>query len=248
MEIDADNFPIKVESGFVYEVFKIINSKALFLLDHIQRLNKSLKIKSLPLINIDKFVDLVSKFLDANNRVEGNVKIVIVVHDTGASIPIMYYIPHHYPSKNQYEKGVKLALQNAVRSTPHAKISNLQIRNKANSLISNSDIYETLLVNEENEITEGSRSNVFFIIGNELITAPDNMVLLGITRDKIISLANELKIPLRYEALAVDKIQNIDAAFIAGTSPGILQILGIEEFHFEIDNPIYLNLFRLFNQ
>ena len=51
-----------------------------------------------------------------------------------------------------YEKGVDVKLMNAERPNPNAKISNLETRQKANLLIKEEHIFETLLVNHKNEI------------------------------------------------------------------------------------------------
>lgn len=248
IKIDANNFPDNVSSGLIYEVFKIKNGKALFLDEHLQRLNKSLEIKSLPKIIIKEYAALVDVLLEKNNRVEGNVKIVVTFDDANLDIPLLYYIPHQYPTINQYEKGIKVVLQNAERRAPQAKVYNLKIRGKANEIISYSDIYETLLVNEANQITEGSRSNVFFIKDNQLITAPDDLVLLGVTRAKVLEIAEMKGIEIIYRAIKSNEIKSIDAAFISGTSPDIIKITQIDEFKMSGSNKIFQLLYSEYNK
>ena len=49
---------------------------------------------------------------------------------------------------------------------------------------------------KNNEITEGSRSNIFFLKDETLVTAPDNAVLNGITRKHILEICRENSIRL----------------------------------------------------
>ena len=58
------------------------------------------------------------------------------------------------------------------------------IRERPVRLISDNKLYEVLLVDRNGRITEGSRSNVFFVKGNKFYTGPSAMVLVGITRKK----------------------------------------------------------------
>jgi branched-chain amino acid aminotransferase len=84
--------------------------------------------------------------------------------------------------------------------------------------------YEVLLFNENNEFTEGSQSNLFFIVDNKVVTAPDSIVLKGITRDYVIKSINDLGLDLIKETVLVEDVLKYDAMFISGTSPKVLPI------------------------
>jgi len=68
-------------------------------------------------------------------------------------------------------------------------------------------------------ITEGSHSNIFFVIDNTLFTHPEsNHILSGITRKNILRIAQESGIKIREEALQENRIRLIQEAFITNTS------------------------------
>ncbi len=46
---------------------------------------------------------------------------------------LAYFIPHSYPSKQQYEEGVKTITYHGERSNPNAKVINNAFREKVNA-------------------------------------------------------------------------------------------------------------------
>ena len=68
-------------------------------------------------------------------------------------------------------------------------------------------------------ITEGSHSNIFFVIDGTLFTHPEsNHILSGVTRKNVLRIAQEAGIKIREEALLENRIRFIQEAFITNTS------------------------------
>jgi D-alanine transaminase len=68
-------------------------------------------------------------------------------------------------------------------------------------------------------ITEGSHSNIFFVLEGTLYTHPEsNHILSGITRKNILRIAMESGIKIREEALQENMIRFVKEAFISNTS------------------------------
>ena len=79
-------------------------------------------------------------------------------------------------------------------------------------------------------ITEGSHSNIFFVIDGTLYTHPESeYVLSGITRKNIIRIAREAAIPVKEEPLPEKKLGNIHEAFITNTSAEVTPVIAIDE-------------------
>ena len=102
-------------------------------------------------------------------------------------------------------------------------------RDRVNESIKNADAYEALLVNNKGEITEGSKSNVFFVRDDVFYTAPAKDVLVGITRSRIIQLCLKLGYSIMEQPINVDFLENIDGLFLTGTSPKVLPIATIDD-------------------
>ena len=246
--INIDKFPLEIAStsGLIYEVIRVSNNKALFLKEHLHRLSKSLSIKKIPKSDLEAVKVMVFMLIEANSIDVGNIKIAISFDTNVGLTHYLYFIPHRYPTDYQLKNGVKALLQYDMRQTPQAKIADWRIRGKANRIIDTKGVYETLLVNSRNKITEGSRSNVFFIVKGDLITAADRNVLSGITREKVLEIARNLNVKIIYKSIAVADLHIVSAAFLTGTSPGVLQINAIDNYRFAINNSVYKAIYEAY--
>jgi D-alanine transaminase len=74
-------------------------------------------------------------------------------------------------------------------------------------------------------ITEGSHSNIFFVIDGMLCTHPEtNHVLSGVTRKNILRIAHEAGLKIREEAVQENRIRFIKEAFISNTSAEVTPV------------------------
>lgn len=229
-------------NGSVYEVLRIVRGVPLFLSDHLKRLSNSVELAGLNLIYSEKEIEeILVQLIQASQVFEGNILISFKTY------LLAYFIPHKYPGLALYQNGIRLGILNAERQNPNAKVFQTNVRQMADELKRANDFYEVLLVDQLKRITEGSSSNVFFVANNKLITAPANEVLLGITRDKAILLANELNIEVEERSIHLEELTSFEAAFITGTSPKILPINQIENIQFDTQNAIILALIKAYD-
>ncbi len=176
---------------FVYEVIRIIDGVPLFLEDHLMRLHYSANLAGFNINISNSEINNSIKQLSIENQVfNGNIKLLFQFKDNEQMLFLCFFIKHNYPSDLQYKNGVKVMLHSTERTNPNAKLINSKLRQTTNDIIDEKMVYEVLLVNKNAWITEGSKSNVFFIKGNLLFTAPKTMVLPGITRKFIMKTAH----------------------------------------------------------
>jgi len=133
-----------------------------------------------------------------------------------------------YPPSAVYKQGVATGLLNMERSNPNAKVWQGDLKEAVARQCTMRNLYEMILVDANDVISEGSRSNLFFTQGNTLITAPDEAVLEGITRLKLLELAEQMKIPLIKREIHVSELESFDGAFITGTSIHLLPVSKID--------------------
>ncbi len=231
----------------VYEVMRVINGVPLFLDQHINRLQDSAQkagMKDIP--PAAKIMDSVQKLIVKNSKDDGNILFCIIPNKDHSYI-LSWFVEHHYPGKDDYASGVQIRTMKAMRKQPDAKIWNAELRSKAQHLISSSEAYEVLLVDRKKNITEGSRSNIFFIRGNALYTTPERKVLQGITRRKVIELCEKMGTAITETEIAQKDLPFYEAAFITGTSPGILPVRSINEHRFNVSNEMMHKLMAAYN-
>lgn len=230
----------------VYEVVKIISGVPLFYESHIQRLSNSLKISDISyLITSKEFSQKVKELCQVNKMHFGNIELRVVCGATTRCY--LGFVPHKYPAPFDYLNGVVTSLINLERSKPNAKVKHTSVRIKANNFIDKNKVFEVLLVDNDSFITEGSRSNMFYIIGNVAYTAPYEKVLPGITRKHIIEALGNLNITFKEKLLSVDDLKLVDVAFLCGTSPGIMPITNIDNYTFNVKNKLLRSIMLEFN-
>lgn len=245
------NIPkLKEKPVQLYEVIRIIDNIPLFLEDHLERLFRTARLNNIA--NLPPYHEIVEKILnmiDDENRKMGNLKLTFTVTPSKVH-PIMdiEFIPHFYPAEEKYTTGVKTGILEAERPNPQAKIQNMELRNKANLIMSKENVYEVLLIDHEGNITEGSRSNIFFIKGNQLFTAPDDKVLQGITRKKILELCDSHKIKVVKTAVPFSGLDSYTGAFLTGSSPKVLPVYSIHQIQFEPGLPLIRKIIDLYDK
>ncbi|MBG0858924.1 MAG: aminotransferase class IV family protein [Bacteroidales bacterium] len=234
------------EGDSIYEVIRMAKGSPVFFFDHMERLASSVKIQRKQMLadalTLKKDIITLAK---SNRKKEVNLKIVFN-YNKDARNYLVYFIEPIYPSEDQYRKGVKGILFYAERKDPGSKVINHKLRSSIYYKLILDGGYEALLVNEGGYITEGSRSNIFFLKDNTLVTAPDNMILNGITRKYILDICRENGIEVKFTCIKADRITNYDAVFMTGTSPMVLPFCCIDDKKFQVRLPLIEKLRRLY--
>jgi branched-chain amino acid aminotransferase len=83
---------------------------------------------------------------------------------------------------------------------------------------------EALLLDNEGYVAEGSGENVFLVQKGKLVTPELTSCLEGITRDTVISLADELGLEVKERRITRDEVYIADEAFFTGTAAEVLPI------------------------
>jgi branched-chain amino acid aminotransferase len=83
---------------------------------------------------------------------------------------------------------------------------------------------EALLLDVDGFVSEGSGENVFIVRRGKLITPDLTSALEGITRDSIITLAEELGLSVVEKRITRDEVYSADEAFFTGTAAEVTPI------------------------
>ena len=253
--LDGNILPVEREeemaSGEVsfYEVIRTKGGVPLFFDDHMKRLKDGISTRYDLKEDIS---ELITEGLDALVRQETfaeiNVRITVSFIGQEHSVHICY-ISSSYPNDETVRDGVSLIFYRAERFDPAVKLLNNRLRLSVNEALLKKKAYEALLVNNDGIITEGSRSNVFFVNAKGILyTAPDSMVLSGITRKYVIEICRKEGVKVIFEAVRVSEMHDFISAFITGTSPMVLPVKCIDNHIFRTDNDIIKRLIILYRQ
>jgi len=136
---------------------------------------------------------------------------------------------------------VKTILYFGERNNPNAKVMDINFRENVEKKIHEYAAYEAILINNEGNITEGSKSNIFLVKGDNLYTSPNKQVLPGITREKIFTICNKYRIKFMEKDIGYKEISSFDGLFISGTSPKILPVRTVDMYNFNSSNNKLIN-------
>ncbi len=236
----------------IYEIFRVFRGVPVFLEDHLERLYHSLDLEQLSVVeHRGEITRQVHRLIEANSAVDGKIKLVVAFHagNSGSRYDLMlYFTPFEPPSEDDYREGVKTALVAAMRDDPNAKVMHTEARRLADEKIRQLGVYEALLVDAEGYITEGSRSNVFFVEGSRLVTPPDDAVLQGIARRNILRICRRENIPVDVRRVHRSELSAFQAVFLSGTTPKVLPVQAVDDIYYNTNNRFVGSIMEKYNQ
>jgi branched-chain amino acid aminotransferase len=233
----------------VYENIRVSKGTSFFLKDHSERLLNSARI-----IGIEHKFDAyfiehsLKKLLDKLGTETCNVKILLVGgKDIDSANIYMLCLNPLFPDRKLYRSGVHCITDNYERPFPHAKSLNMLPSYVAYKKARQAGAYDALLVNKRNNITEGTRTNFFAIKGKTVYSPPIEEILLGVTRDKVIKVAESNGFKIIEKDLPLAELASYDGLFITSTSSKIMPIKSVDGLNFKIPEEL-INLMKLFNE
>ncbi len=245
---DASGYSPDSSADVYYEVIRVIKGKYLFLEEHLLRLRSSCRKSILNCPDSSSIISQLKQLIEYSEISEGNVKLLFysVLNKTNIAC---FFTPHFYPSVGDYSSGVKVKSFQFERPDPNIKKWNESFRRKVNRFIRDEHIYEAILISEKGTLTEGSRSNLFFIDEKDrVITAPLEKVLPGITRNYVFEICRELGVPVIEKTVYLDGVTSMKACFITGTSPKVLPVQKLNKIPFNAQHETILRISQAFSQ
>jgi branched-chain amino acid aminotransferase len=132
------------------------------------------------------------------------------------------------------EKGIRVKVSSFTRH----HVNNVMTRGKVCGYYVNSQLAkfeakacgfdEALLLDADGYVSEGSGENIFIVRDNRIKTTPLTSILEGITRDSIIEIAENNKIPVIEERFTRDELYISDEAFFTGTAAEVTPIREVD--------------------
>jgi branched-chain amino acid aminotransferase len=88
---------------------------------------------------------------------------------------------------------------------------------------------EAILLDTDGNLAEGSGENIFIVRGGTVATNNDtDSILMGITRDSVIQIAQDLDYPVHIRTLRIEDLLSADEAFFTGTASEVTPIIEVD--------------------
>ncbi len=213
--------------------------------EHIQRLIDSAKIYRMEVeYSRDELVNAMVKVVAENGVAPCYIRPIVLRGYGEAGVnpfnsPIEVYIINYPWGKylgHGADEGVDVCVSSWTRIAPNT----LPTMAKSGANYMNSQLIkmeailngyvEGIALDANGYVCEGSGENLFIVRQGNLITAPlGNSVLPGITRDSVIRIARDLKIPVIEQGIPREMLYVADEVFFTGTAAEITPIRSVDK-------------------
>jgi len=214
LQLGTDTFSF---SSGLYETFRTLDFKPVFLQPHLDRLFSSanrigLNIQFTQSDILDMLSKVIHDFQDPNQR----VRILAVPNKLIVYTSYLNLDPSIY-------NGVSVITIEASRAQPEIKTTDYHACLTAWKVAVNAGCFEAILMDGSGILYEGSRSNLFWVKDAKLFTRKED-VLPGTTRQIII---NHSSVSIQYNTLNSMDLSNIDEVFLTNSGSGIIPVTSI---------------------
>ena len=223
----------------VYEVFKFLGKRPIFLLDHFRRMAEGLRAIEISVPWDDSsFAAMVAELLERTSFNDGIVYVQVTrgegerAHfwpENLTPTAIAYSRAFKFPDAAKKERGIRVITRKDERwCRCHVKSTNLLANALAKKQAQRAGAEEAILL-AEGFVREGASSNFFGVKnGGYLVTHPLNEhILPGVVRDRVIALALSTKIRVDERPLREAELYDLDEAFITSTTQGVMPVAEI---------------------
>ena len=194
----------------VFTTLLVLEGRARFLNQHLQRLKAHAAIYNLPYPGDGYWIERIPW--------HGDVRVRLSIHQNNCVVDVEKFIP---PLKHVYE-GVSVFLSSIVVSAPdcYYKTGNYEPYRLARQQAEEQGAFEGLLTDQEGYLVDGSRTSLLMYENKKLTRVMGG--LEGITRENVIAYAEKMGIPTVSRRVKPDEI--CGQLLLAGTGVGLVPV------------------------
>jgi D-alanine transaminase len=225
----------------VYEVIPVYSRRAFRLDEHLQRLNHSLTAIKLPNPHSDAEWTAIIRELIACNEPEDQYLYLHITRGAAKrdhAFPNPPVPPTVFLLSNPLNTPSPALLQSGVSAITAPDNRWLRCDIKAISLLPNvllrqmaidAGCAETIMIRDDEFMTEGAASNIFVVKNGSLIAPPkDNLMLPGITYDVVLELAAANGIPHQVRKVMKEEVFGADELLLTSSTKEVLAITTLD--------------------
>lgn len=226
---------VGVLRGFgIFDYFKVYNGAPAFMEAHLNRFENSALLLGMDIPFSRKEIETaIKKLIEHNGFPLSGVKVLM----TGGASPdgfsagkpnlIITNTAVSETNPSFYTEGVSLMTHQFTREMPQVKTTNYATAVRLESKWKQKG-HVDVLYHDGHYISEVSRSNVFLIEGNKLITNEEG-VLPGITRMNVVNLAPQLGFKVEVRPIALSEVLAAQEVFITSTNKKVMPVVKIDD-------------------
>lgn len=242
----------QTDRGFQYgdglfETMAYRNGQILFWREHLQRLNYGCERLDLPAVSEQQWLDDLKQLKSRLNTPQAVIKLILTRGSSGrgynylkqaitATRVVAQYPWPQYPES--FSHGVRLRLCKTPVSVNTA-LAGIKHLNRLDNVLArhewqDPDIAEGIMLDDAQNVIEGTMSNIFMVKNNILLTPSLTRAgVEGIIRNKIINLARQNSIEVQESLISHEDLLSMDEVFITNSLIGVWPVNQIENSTFD---------------
>jgi len=213
--------------------------------EHIDRLFDSALISQITIpYSREEICQAVKNVLKVNNLGEGYIRPIVYIGDGEMGLYVKDYPVRvaiacwpwgAYLGEEGLSKGIRVKISSFTRHHVNVFMTKAKICGSyVNSILAKKEVTamgydEALLLDTEGYICEASGENIFMVKDNVIKTPPPTAILKGITRDTVITIANDKGIKVVEQRFTRDELYVADEAFFTGTAAEVTPIREVDD-------------------
>ena len=218
-----------------FESFRTYNRRPFHLQQHLERLFRSAELIELEMPFTREFiVSVVQQVIERNPYKQASLRILVTGGESEDGVmpsdqPHLAILisPLEERDMQRFARGVKLITSHLMRVSPEAKTANYVAAIRSLKQAARKGASDALFVNEQEHVLEGTRSNFFVFKGDTLIT-PRAGILLGVTRNTVLALAQD-RFAIEERPILLAELAEVSEAFITSSSREITPVVQIDD-------------------
>ncbi len=218
-----------------FEALRTYHRQPFHLEEHLNRLYRSAELIELTVPWSQAYIThLIHEIIARNTYEYASIRLFVTGGESEDSIlplgkPTLAVLitPLGERDMERFAQGYKVITTLLQRSTPEAKTTSYLEAIRALKEATRHDAVDALFVNAQGHVLEATRSNFFVFCGDTLVTPRDG-VLMGITRNAVLELAQGL-FTIEERPILLTELPLIDEAFITSSSKEIMPIVRIDD-------------------
>ncbi len=224
----------------VYEGIASYNGNIFYLEAHLDRLERSMKALSFPVVSRDKIKKAILELFKRSGIARAFIYLQIsrgvaprnhAFPDSAEVQFLMTIRPvNEVPEKIKKEGAEAITIKDIRWGRCDVKTVQLLPNVMAKQKAIEAGVQDTIFIAEDGGVREATSSNVFIVVQEKLITHPRTVnILPGITRAVVIDICRELNWPVMERFYNITELYGADEVFLTGTTTEVLPIIKIDD-------------------
>ncbi len=219
----------------VFESLRTYHRRPFHLDEHLDRLFHSAAIIDLEVpYTREELTRAVEEAIERNAYQHASIRIFVTGGESSTGVlpdgkPTLAVLVSPLPERDmeRFAQGYKVITTPLQRETPEAKTTSYVAAIRALKEAAQRGASDALFVNEHGHVLEGTRSNFFVFVDNTLVT-PHTGILLGVTRNVVLRLAQGL-FPTEERPILFEELREVSEAFMTSSGREIMPVVQIDD-------------------